>query len=487
METEMYSAIVDLIEKQDYAALVKLCQTEKSAEFLKIHSFDLLETLIYAFMDNKDKLLIRCMKVLNVFVTPKERLLTYLTTIDNINSLTLCIHFARNTYKDIPDLPEKCLNDVRTLLLPKLFKNLVQFANESGGEFNPDCTVLTIFLRAILKLYVRSECDDEEIRIGFLSQVLMKRPFKTRVIRIQLNKILKEITYQPTCHEGLWLPGSVHELPFFILNECADDQRTGLLPKVYHPTHLLKIISKSSANYIEANWDDAVYLKNIFMAISYVARMIDPLSIPRQLLSDYKCLFTSLLKTNGTFRHLDENFTTIEVFTLLLENMEPVAQYLLIRELCNLIYSEELSITFVPHTIASLIDFYRNSLRHGIDEYKVFRDEIGCFYGQISGMSFPNLDLAYMFYSSVCILIQVHALYKFNETAAKTAKQQVLESLKNQVNEYEILKQLESKIEGIPKHFTSDVPNRVDLIKFEISEAEQRLNHWLEINNSTSS
>uniref|UniRef100_A0A914QID7 Uncharacterized protein n=1 Tax=Panagrolaimus davidi TaxID=227884 RepID=A0A914QID7_9BILA len=98
---------VEQKEKQDYAALVKLCQTEKSAEFLKIHSFDLLETLIYAFMDNKDKLLIRCMKVLNVFVTPKERLLTYLTTIDNINSLTLCIHFARNTYKDIPDLPEK--------------------------------------------------------------------------------------------------------------------------------------------------------------------------------------------------------------------------------------------------------------------------------------------------------------------------------------------------------------------------------------------
>uniref|UniRef100_A0A914YH07 Uncharacterized protein n=1 Tax=Panagrolaimus superbus TaxID=310955 RepID=A0A914YH07_9BILA len=487
METEMYTAIMNLIEKQDYGSLVRLCQTENSTEFFQFHSFNLLETFIYAFMDKKDKLLIRCMKILNVFVTPKERLLTYLTTIDNINSLTLCIHFARNTYKDIPDLPEKCLNDVRTQLLPKLFKNLVQFANESGGGTNPDCTVLTIFLRAILKLYVKCECDDEEIRIGFLSQVLMKRPFKKKVIRIQLRKILKEITYQPTCHEGLWLPGTVHELPFFILNECADDNRTGLLPKVYHPSHLLKIIAESSSNYMYSNWDDPIYLKNIFMAVSYVARMIDPLSIPRQLLSDYKCLFTSLLKTNGTFRHLEENFTTIEVFTLLLENMEPVAQYLLIRELCNLIYSHELIISFVPHTIASLIDFYRNSLRHGIDEYKVFRDEIGSFYGQISRMSFPNLDLAYMFYSAVCILVQVHALNKFNESAAKSVKKEVLESLKKQVNEYEILKKLERKLEGIQEEFASDFPDRIDLIKFEISEAEQRLNHWLENSPSSSS
>jgi hypothetical protein len=159
--------------------------------------------------------------------------------------------------------------------------------------------------------------------------------------------------------------------------------------------------------------------------------------------------------------------------------MEPVAQYLLIRELCNLVYTEELSLSFIPHTIASLIDLYRNSLRHGIDEYKVFRDEIGCFYGQISNMSFPNLDLAYMFYSSVCILVQVHALFKFNEKAARAAKKEVLGSLRNQVNEYEILKQLESKRDGIPKHFTTDVPNRVDLIKFEINEAEQRLNQWL--------
>ena len=103
----MYTAIVDLIEKQDYYALEKLCHGEKSAEFLKTHGFDLLETLIYAFMDNKDKHLIRCMKILNFYVTPKERLLTYLTTIDNINSLTLNIHFARNIFDDVDKFNEK--------------------------------------------------------------------------------------------------------------------------------------------------------------------------------------------------------------------------------------------------------------------------------------------------------------------------------------------------------------------------------------------
>uniref|UniRef100_A0AC34FVJ1 Uncharacterized protein n=1 Tax=Panagrolaimus sp. ES5 TaxID=591445 RepID=A0AC34FVJ1_9BILA len=100
-------------------------------------------------------------------------------------------------------------------------------------------------------------------------------------------------------------------------------------------------------------------------------------------------------------------------------------------------------------------------------------------------MSFPNLDLAYMFYSAVCILVQVHALNKFNESAAKSAKKEVLESLKKQVNDYEILKKLDRKLEGIQKHYTSDVPNRIDLIKFEISEAEQRLNHWLENTSSS--
>ena len=159
--------------------------------------------------------------------------------------------------------------------------------------------------------------------------------------------------------------------------------------------------------------------------------------------------------------------------------MEPVAQYLLIRELCNMVYTEEISISFVPHTIASLIDFYRNSLRHTIVEYKVFRDEIGCFYGQIANMSFENVDLAYMFYSSVCILVQAHALNRFNEKAAHIARSEVLGSMRTQMDDYETNKELESKTEGVPISFTNDVPNRVPLIRFEIDEAEERLNQWL--------
>ena len=167
----------------------------------------------------------------------------------------------------------------------------MQFANESGGEFNPDCTVLTIFLRIIIKLYLKVGCDDVEIRVGFLSQVLMKRPFKKKMVRIQLHKILKVLTYRPCFYEGLWLPSSVNELPFFILNECAEDERTGLLPRVYHPAYLLKIIAKPSAQYFEANWDDPVYLRNIFMAVSFIARQIEPLSLSRQLMPDYKVCF----------------------------------------------------------------------------------------------------------------------------------------------------------------------------------------------------
>lgn len=177
------------------------------------------------------------------------------------------------------------------MLVPKLYKNLVQFANESGGAFNSDCTILVIFLRAVVRLFVRSGCEDDSIKTGFLTEVLMKRPFLNKIIRIEMNKLLQLISYKPKCYEGLWIPCTPEELPFFILNECAEDERTDLLPRVYHPVFLLKIIAKPMSEYFEKFSDDPVYLKNVFMSISYVGRMIDPLSIPREAISEYKVSF----------------------------------------------------------------------------------------------------------------------------------------------------------------------------------------------------
>lgn len=104
MDTDLYVRTVDCIKNHDYNSLLKLINDKTAIRYLKDRGFDLLEMLIYTFMENKDKLIIRCMKLLNQHISPKERLLAYMITIDNISSLTLCLHFARNLYKDIPYL-----------------------------------------------------------------------------------------------------------------------------------------------------------------------------------------------------------------------------------------------------------------------------------------------------------------------------------------------------------------------------------------------
>lgn len=178
--------------------------------------------------------------------------------------------------------------EVRTTMVPKLYRNLVQYAQESGGTFDSDCTILIIFMRAVVRLYVKSGCDDETIRIGFITEVLMKRPFENKAVRSELCKFLNLLSYHPRCFEGLWIPCLPEELPFFILNECADDERTDLLPRVYHPTFLLRIIAKPISDYFEKSFDDPVFLKNVFVSVTYVGRMIEPLSISRNVMAEYK-------------------------------------------------------------------------------------------------------------------------------------------------------------------------------------------------------
>uniref|UniRef100_A0A7E4UZV6 RING-type domain-containing protein n=1 Tax=Panagrellus redivivus TaxID=6233 RepID=A0A7E4UZV6_PANRE len=487
LESKVYTGILAVIENGNFDQMAPILRSEEGIAFLQDHSMDMLETLIYGFLETKHKAFIRCIKFVDFYVTPKERLMVYVGSAEQINSITMNVHYCRTLLADLDVLPAVNIRDVKALLVPRIYRNLVQFVREtsSHNDLNPNCSIVSIFFDEVYKLFIKSGCKDDQIRIGFITEVLLRRPFKNLIIRTHLKKVLQQVCYRPTTHEGLWLPCAVIELPFFILNECAEDMRTGLFPLVYHPRYILRIVAEPVAELMEVNWDDAVYLRNVFMLVTYVGRMIDPLSIPRALLPDYKCLFTSLLKTHGTFRNIEDNFCTTEVFILLLESFEPVAQYLLIRELCHLVYTQAITVPYVPQTLAALVDAYRRCFRNDLEQYQIFRNEIGGFYGQLVQMTFGNVDISYMFYAAVCVLIQSQALLKVNKSAAKPLRTEVLDRFRKDIDEYvkltqmgEAMEEHEAAEEGISLP-PSGGPQWADLLGFEITDAESRLVAWL--------
>ena len=208
------------------------------------------------------------------------------------------------------------------------------------------------------------------------------------------------------------------------------------------------------------------------------------------LIIPFQCLFTSLLKTNGTFREISDSFTTIEVFTLLLENLEPLGQYLLLRELTQMLHTGELQNPFIPNTIASMIDLYRKSIRHTIKEYQIFRDEIGAFYSQILTMMDEPFDIGHTFYVATCVLIQTQFMMKFNESAVKKAVE-ILNKLKSLIEEEKKVHKMlsnsqppEGTDEKYFEEFEGQILLKIGLIEFEMNEAESKLSLW-KLNNST--
>ncbi|CAD5209077.1 unnamed protein product [Bursaphelenchus xylophilus] len=169
--------------------------------------------------------------------------------------------------------------------------------------------------------------------------------------------------------------------------------------------------------------NDLNFGNNLILTMEAIARKLKPNTLDRSLIVKHEEPLKELVKLMNVecFWELREH--VIAVWKLILFGFEAAGRYLLIRRLYSLIMDNVVQLKYEPQTIALLIDFYRQSLDNDIEA------------------GFP-------FFTSVCSLLKFHALSGFDKECLKSAKDRLLEPIKNQIEDYVNLQKMKNKESG---------------------------------------
>uniref|UniRef100_A0A1I7RKV8 Uncharacterized protein n=1 Tax=Bursaphelenchus xylophilus TaxID=6326 RepID=A0A1I7RKV8_BURXY len=192
--------------------------------------------------------------------------------------------------------------------------------------------------------------------------------------------------------------------------------------------------------------NDLNFGNNLILTMEAIARKLKPNTLDRSLIVKHEEPLKELVKLMNVecFWELREH--VIAVWKLILFGFEAAGRYLLIRRLYSLIMDNVVQLKYEPQTIALLIDFYRQSLDNGLNN--VFKKEISFFYGDLLRASYSDIEAGFPFFTSVCSLLKFHALSGFDKECLKSAKDRLLEPIKNQIEDYVNLQKMKNKESG---------------------------------------
>lgn len=150
------------------------------------------------------------------------------------------------------------------------------------------------------------------------------------------------------------------------------------------------------------------------------------------------------------------------------------AQSQLIIYLFEQIYNRNLKVNMEPQVLAFLCDLYRQKLNESEELKQIFGSHLCEIYAQIQRFKFPDLMQANHFYSSILLLISLHARTQFDLVLLKNTAQKLFDEINILVRDFIQLMELRNKNQNLnEQNFHETFP--LEILKMHIVETSRCL------------